>query len=107
MRVLLAAVVVLGGWSAAEAQSDDPPVLNSLTAAHVGGNWWVITGSVTDESPSSCTVEFGGILDGFSTSVASDGSFSYVKNISSGGLVSAVAVDAALQESNERETAVF
>ncbi|MEM1062477.1 MAG: hypothetical protein AAGJ97_09150 [Planctomycetota bacterium] len=107
MRIAAYAALVLFGLPVMAAQADDPPVLDSLSSSLIGGNWWLITGAVTDEDVGSCTIEFGGAIAGQSTSVTSGGTFSYVVNLPSGGLISAVAVDAALQESNERETLAF
>jgi hypothetical protein len=86
---------------------DKPPVITNLTAVLVdpvnGG--WEITGTVEDEDPESCIINFGGILEGNSTTVNADGTFSFFINLDKQepggeGPAWATAVDSMGQESD-------
>ncbi|MEM7809868.1 MAG: hypothetical protein AAF532_00115 [Planctomycetota bacterium] len=100
----VALAMVFCGVMANAASADDPPVLNSLSAANVITDFWVITGSITDENVANCTIFFGDDLAGRSTSVSADGTFLYVALLPNGGIISAKALDSALQFSNELTT---
>lgn len=89
---------------------DMPPVITSLTAILVdpdnGG--WLISGTVDDEDPESCLIQFGGILDGHSTTVNADGTFSFSINLDKTqpggeGPACAVAIDSFAQTSDPWE----
>ena len=58
------------GWN-----QSAPPELLSFTAT-LSGNWWLLSGRVSDDwPPSGCHVFFDGILEGYSAQVSPDGSF--------------------------------
>ncbi len=80
-----------------------PPVLDSLNGS-VNGMYWILSGHVTDDQPSSTMVSFGGELAGNSTMVMSDGTFHFYYPMppGSGGIVTAVAVDTQGNMSNMR-----
>jgi hypothetical protein len=63
---------------------------------------WILTGTVLHESPGTCTVFFGDLLDGYSTGVGEDGTFMFTTTIApgDGGPVSAIAKDALGNYSN-------
>jgi len=71
-----------------------PPVIVEFTATPELNDIWVFEGQVTYRWPSTLTIVFGGLLDGYSTSVNLDGSFSFSTSLPSGsnGFVSAKAV---------------
>jgi hypothetical protein len=55
-----------------------PPVISNFSASTLGGNVWIFTGNVTDESPAGLIINFSGVLgylDGQTVQVNSDGSF--------------------------------
>lgn len=56
---------------------------------------WVFEGYVGDENPATCIVNFGGLLDGESTTVDPDGHFAFYKILDNGeeGIVTAQAKD--------------
>jgi len=58
---------------------DMPPVITLLSAILVDpvNGTWEISGTVEDEGPESCVINFGGILVGHSTGVNADGTFSF------------------------------
>ena len=91
--------------SPVSASADDPPVLDTFTATHFYGDWWLFEGTFQDESPKKCVIGFGGLLDGESTKGDYDGTFVFLFNMSSlpYGIVSAQVKDAANQTSNVLE----
>ncbi|MBC8288915.1 MAG: hypothetical protein H8E37_01230 [Planctomycetes bacterium] len=89
---------------------DMPPVITLLTAILVDpvNGTWEISGTVEDEDPESCLINFGGILAGHSTPVNADGAFSFFINLDKEqpggeGPACAVAVDSLGQESDPWE----
>jgi len=55
-----------------------PPQIINFAASEVGGNIWVVSGTVIDDNLGSIVVELGGyLLDGENVCPAADGSFSY------------------------------
>ena len=60
-----------------ESQAGDPPVLNSFSATNIGGNWWMFSGTISDEDPGEAWISFDGLLLGHGTAVQADGSFYY------------------------------
>lgn len=101
------AIALLSGGLTANAAANDPPELDSLSAAGVGYNWWIISGTVSDESVGSCIVEFGGVLAGRSASVNSDGTYQLVTYLPGGGVITAIAYDAVLNASEEAQTSAI
>lgn len=89
----------------ASASADDPPELDTFTASHFFGDWWLFEGTFQDESPKNCVIEFGGLLDGESVKGDYDGTFVFLFNMSSlsYGIVSAQVRDSADQTSNVLE----
>jgi hypothetical protein len=87
---------------------NDPPVITSFKARPGLGNLWTFSGTVTDENPAGCTIAFGGVLSGITTTVAADGTFTYTTELPPGmsGGVSAQAFDEAGLESNIAESYV-
>jgi hypothetical protein len=73
------------------------PVINDFTAVSVGNGMWLFSGSVSGAPTQGETVNFGGItpLQGQSTAVNGDGTFSFYAMVPSGegGWASAVAID--------------
>lgn len=73
------------------------PVISNFKAVSEGGGLWLFTGSVSGAPTQGEVVNFGGIkaLQGQSTTVNSDGTFSFAAVVSSGqgGWASAEAVD--------------
>ena len=87
--------------------TNDDPVLSTFNGSPIFGTFWLFSGTVSDEAPGSCNVEFGDLLNGHSTGVDSSGSFSYLQNMGAQtGFVSAIAVDPHNAESNEEEVNV-
>lgn len=89
---------------------DMPPVITLLEAVLVDPvkGTWHISGTVEDEDPESCVINFGGILIGHSTTVNADGTFSYFVDLDKDepggeGPACAVAVDSMGQESDPWE----
>jgi hypothetical protein len=74
-----------------------PPVIQNFRASWVSGTTWVLSGSVSDESPAGLTVQFGGVgsADGRTATVAADGTFSLTVTLQpgEGGMVSALCTD--------------
>jgi hypothetical protein len=65
-------------------------------ACHVeDGNLWVFTGRVNDEYPEGLTIRFGGLLQGHTTTVQADGTFSFTIILEPGtsGTVTAITTD--------------
>lgn len=77
--------------------------INNFTAV-ASVDVWVISGSVTDpnQNPVGLTITFGGLLDGDSATVASDGTFELVVEIpdNTSGTINAKTTDNAGNPSN-------
>lgn len=58
---------------------NDAPVISNFQAVPAGGDFWLVTGTVTDvdDDPEGWTVTFGGKISG-TTTVAADGTFSFI-----------------------------
>lgn len=72
-----------------------PPTIHNFSAVQ-DGIYWLVSGSVTDDdSVLGLEVRFGGLLDGEHTTVAADGTFSYLALFAPGttGGISAVVTD--------------
>lgn len=89
---------------------DMPPVITLLEAVLVDpvNGTWHISGTVEDEDPESCVINFGGILTGHSTNVEADGTFFFSIDLdkyepNGEGPACAVAVDSMGQESDPWE----
>lgn len=92
---------------------DMPPEITLLVPVLVDAEngTWHITGTVEDEDPESCIINFGGILTGYSTTVNADGSFFFAIDLDKDepngeGTACAVAVDSLGQESEPWEFAI-
>ena len=73
-----------------------PPEIVNFVRSSAGGGWWIFTGEVVDdEYVEGLTIEFGGVAEGATTTVRTDGTFSYTGYIAPGttGLVSATVTD--------------
>jgi hypothetical protein len=91
--VLLWLVGVLAGPSLV--QANDAPALLNFSTINLGDGFWLLWGSVLDESPESCRIDFGGDLQGLSCVADSNGDYQMVVDIpyGTGGWVPATAVD--------------
>ena len=60
-----------------------PPEITSFTVVQGANNLWILQGTVVAENPQGMTVTFGGmqVLNGLTTTVAADGTFSIVVTI--------------------------
>ena len=72
-----------------------PPQIEDFVAISATQNVWTVEGIVLDESPGSCTVDFGGLFAGESATPDAEGYFSFSKELEpeQTGIVSAVATD--------------
>lgn len=72
-----------------------PPLITSFSIHTTLNEIWTLEGTIVHETPSTCTVVFGGLLAGHRTSVGADGTFSYSLTLPSGtdSLVTAQAFD--------------
>jgi hypothetical protein len=73
-----------------------PPEITNFIRTSLGGGWWVFSGEVVDdEYVEGLPVEFGGLLEGPTVNVQSDGTFEYTCYIdpTRAGLVSAMVTD--------------
>lgn len=91
--VVLWLVGVLAGPSLA--QANDAPDLLSFSTINLGDGAWLLWGSVRDESPETCRIDFGGDLQGLYCVADSNGDYQMVVDIpyGTGGWVPATAVD--------------
>jgi hypothetical protein len=72
-----------------------PEILN-FSGTNGGAGWWTFSGQVIDDSSvDGLTVTFGGLLEGHTTTVGTDGTFEHVANLPSGtsGVVTATVTD--------------
>ncbi|HMC65337.1 MAG TPA: hypothetical protein VKI65_10400 [Gemmataceae bacterium] len=90
--------------------SSSAPVITNFKAIMGSFGFWTFTGKVTDEDPSHCVVKFSGLpeLEGKTTTVALDGTFSYTVQLQPGetGMVLATATDCWGLTSAEAEAVV-
>jgi hypothetical protein len=87
-----------------------PPSIINFTATQIEGGAWKFTGEVIDDDPvAGLTVEFGFLLEGYSTSTREDGTFEFVRLFSPGttGVVSAIATDIDGLESEEVQCVIW
>jgi hypothetical protein len=61
-----------------------PPLIISFSYHARLHGAWMFEGTIVHETPSTCTVVFGGLLAGHHTSVGADGTFSYSLTLPSG-----------------------
>lgn len=88
---------------------NSPPELLEFTVREGVADMWHFEGRVSDENPENVTIHFGGLLEGRTVSVNSDGTFQFNKLILDGigGGVSAQAVDQFGEESEILYDEVF
>src|SRR5262245_40075559 len=90
--------------------SSSAPVITNFKAIMGSFGFWTFTGKVIDEDPSHCTVKFSGLpeLEGKTTTVAADGTFTYTVQLKPGetGMVLATATDCWGLTSQEAEAIV-
>lgn len=74
---------------------DRPPRITDFTWSNPWADYFIFFGTVEDEIPEGCTVYFGGLLKGCSTSVDEDGYFYLIAEIpeGTGGDVACACVD--------------
>jgi hypothetical protein len=62
------------------------PQITALSATLASGNSWTLSGTIVDASAAGITISFGGLtsLTGLTTTVASDGTFSFTAKLQSG-----------------------
>ncbi len=85
--------VVLALAYPAQAPANDAPEISGLSAQQVVGDWWLFSGTVVDENPSYCIIEFGDLLAGYTTTVDINGTFQLIAEVLLPGIVSASTVD--------------
>ena len=83
------------------------PQITSFSATNPLGNYWTFSGTVADEDPAGCLVNFGELLEGVSVDVNADGTFSYTTYLEEEGRVTAQAIDAEGALSSTVEAAVI
>jgi hypothetical protein len=60
------------------------PTISNFTASNEYGTVWILTGTVTDNHAAGLTVQFGGLGQGMTATVQSDGTFSLAITLSPG-----------------------
>lgn len=82
---------------------NEDPIIQNYEAVPLPDDVWLFRGTVVDENPGVMQIRFGGLLDGHTTTVESDGSFEYAEIFQPGqeGLVSAITTDELGVDSNE------
>jgi len=75
--------------------ADNAPQIVEFECHLAVANTWVFTGRVIDEFPEGMTLRFGGLLEGLTTVVAADGTFTFTYIFASGasGTVTAITTD--------------
>lgn len=76
------------------------PVISAFSVVVGEADLWIASGQVVHEMPWTLTIVFGGVFEGHSTSVQTNGYFYKVFPMGEGGLVTAQAFDAAGMGSN-------
>ena len=71
--------------------TNDDPAIQGFTATPLPDDVWLFTGTVIDENPGVMQITFGGILDGRTADVQSDGTFEYAEIITPAGYGAAYA----------------
>ncbi|REJ85644.1 MAG: hypothetical protein DWQ34_00080 [Planctomycetota bacterium] len=86
-----------------------PPMINGFTAIPGSAGYWHFEGTVADEDPESCEIEFGGLIDGHSATPDSSGFFRLTVDLGTGayGGATAVATDEHGMESPEARTVLL
>ena len=105
---VLWAGVAAGGISRANETGTDvssgnaPPELLTFEISEVEAGVYTLSGTVNDDYPEGCYIQFGGALDGYYAAVFADGTFGTTAEVGyyERGSVSAQAVDDVDQGSN-------